>query len=66
MQSNSGLGYAKMVATIAIVMLALTGCSPTEAPTAGPNPTETTQPTADPTETPVQTEFFSMPADCTG
>jgi len=66
MQSNSDLGFAKMVATIAIVVLALTGCSPSEAPTAGPNPTETSQPTAEPTETPVQTELFSMPADCTG
>ena len=46
-------------------MLALAGCAPTESPTAGPNPTETTQPTGGPTETPVQTEFFSMPADCT-
>jgi len=61
--SKSVLG--RTLAPIAIVMLALTGCAPTESPTAGPNPTETPQPTGGPTETPVQTEFFSMPADCT-
>jgi hypothetical protein len=65
MQLTSKSVLGRTLAPIAIVMLALTGCAPTESPTAGPNPTETTQPTGGPTETPVQTEFFSMPADCT-
>jgi hypothetical protein len=65
MQLTSKIGLGRTLAPFAIVMLALAGCAPTESPTAGPNPTETTQPTGGPTETPVQTEFFSMPADCT-
>jgi hypothetical protein len=66
MQLTSKIGRGRIIVPIAIVMLMLAGCAPMTIPTAGPNPTETTQPTIDPTEIPVQTEFFSMPADCTG
>ena len=66
MQVTSRFGLVRAVAPLAIVMLALTGCSPSGTPTGGPTPPETTQPTGDPTDIPVQTEFFSMPDDCTG
>jgi hypothetical protein len=66
MQLTSKIGRGRIIVPIAIVMLMLAGCAPMTTPTAGPNPTDTTQPTIDPTEIPVQTEFFSMPADCTG
>ncbi|CAB4540994.1 unannotated protein [freshwater metagenome] len=66
MQLTSQFRIVRAIAPIAIVMLALTGCGPNVDPTAGPNPTGTTQPTGEPTDPPVQTEFFSMPADCTG
>jgi|LakMenEpi03Aug12_release.lakeMendotaPanAssembly.Ray.scaffolds.fasta_scaffold201119_2 hypothetical protein len=66
MELTSKIGRGRVIVPVAIVMLMLAGCAPMSTPTAGPNPTEPTQPTIGPTEIPVQTEFFSMPADCTG
>ncbi len=65
MQLPSQFTLIRVVAPLAIVMLALTGCGLNAGPTSSPNPSESTQPTVEPSESPVQTEFFSMPADCT-
>jgi len=66
MQLRSQFRIVRAVAPIALVLLALAGCGPNVDPTAGPDPTGSPQPTGEPTGTPVQTEFFSMPEDCTG
>jgi len=67
MHRPSNTSAARLFVPAVLLLVALSGCTPTVAPTTAPSTSESaapTEPTVEPT-TPVVTKSFTMPADCT-